>query len=89
MTKLNQMYQLLEEMVKNAEEGNTEKVRELNNLYESLVPQIYHDPPTGLELKYDRCRQSCVMSLTMFKHNYRAVVLDARKTFSKIPKPQK
>lgn len=83
------MYQLLEEMIKNAEEGNTEKVLELNKLYNSLAPRIYHDPPTGLELEYDVCRQSCVMSLTMFKHDHKAVVLDSKQRFSKIPKPRK
>ena len=67
MSEIKQLHQLLEEMVKSATNGDKEKVLELNRRYEQLVPRAYHKPPTKLDLEYDNCRQSCVMSVTMLK----------------------
>lgn len=88
MSKIKQMYHLLEEMVESAAKGDKEKVLELNISYETLVPKVYHDPRTPLDLEYENCRQSCVVSVTMFKDQHNKFVADAKERFSKISKPE-
>jgi len=88
MTQIKEMYNLLERMVESAIRSDKEEVLELNTSYEALVPKVYHDPITALELDYDNCRQSCVMSVTM-PNMREKFVSDAKERFSKIPKPGK
>lgn len=76
MTAIQDMYKILEDMVECAEKGQPEKVAELNKSFDALVPKVYRDPRTELELMYENCRQSCVLDLK-----------DAKERFSKIPKP--
>jgi len=87
MTEIKQMYDILEEMVESAIKGDKDKVRELNNSYEDLVPKVYHDQLRPLELEYDNCRQSCVMSMSMPNMRER-FISDAKERFSKIAKPE-
>ena len=44
MTKIKQMYNLLEEMVESAVKGDKEKVLELNEAYDRLLPKIRYIP---------------------------------------------
>lgn len=78
MNKRRQMYELLEQMLENAEKGAKETVLELNRSFEKLVPHVFGDPPTELDLEYDNCRQSCILQY----------IPDARERFARIPKPQ-
>lgn len=82
------MYYLLEEMIDSASRNNKQRVRRLNSIYDSLVDKTYSDPPTDLDLKYDNCRASCVVSFSMpwMRDKF---LLDATMKFSSIPKPGK
>ena len=44
MTKIKQMYNILEEMVESAVKGDKEKVLELNEAYDRLLPKIRYIP---------------------------------------------
>ena len=88
MTAIKKMYQVLEQMIESADREDKERVLTLNKLYEGLIPRVYHKPLTPLDLEYDNCRQSCVMSLQM--RNMRERLLsDAKERFSRIPKPNR
>jgi hypothetical protein len=87
MTEIKKMYHILEEMVDRAIKGDKEKIKELDGSYEELVPGVYHRPLSPLDLEYDNCRQSCVMSVSMPNMRER-FISDAKKRFSKIPKPK-
>lgn len=81
-----EMYSLLERMIESAEKKDKEEVLKLNESFEKIVPDVCHYPPTDLDLKYDNCRQSCVMALKM-PGMYKKFISDAKDRFSKIPKP--
>lgn len=87
MTALKDMYAILEDMVECAEHDQSGRVLELNGLFEKLVPQVYHDPITELDLNYDNCRQSCVMASKM-PDMREQFLKDAKERFSTIPKPE-
>ncbi|MBU4283856.1 MAG: hypothetical protein KJ968_02005 [Nanoarchaeota archaeon] len=87
MKEIGHLYQLLEKMVESAEIGDFSEVKKLNESYEKLVHKVFHDPCTQLGLEYDNCRQSCVMANEMPKMRDQ-FLLDAKKRFSKIPKPK-
>ncbi|MBI2650535.1 hypothetical protein HYX04_04435 [Candidatus Woesearchaeota archaeon] len=88
MSAINEMYGILEQMVKSAADGHKQKVLKLNESYESLVPKVYHSPFTKLDLEYDRCRTSCVMSVITLEGHER-LVADAQEIFSRIPNPKR
>jgi len=44
MTKIKQMYNILEEMIESAVKGDKEKVLELNEAYDRLLPKIRYIP---------------------------------------------
>lgn len=85
MTEIKHLYHILEEMVENAIKGNKRKIEELNRIYEALVPKFYHDPLTYLELEYDNCRQSCVMSVNWLSMREQ-FLLDVNKRFPRLLK---
>jgi len=87
MNELKQMYQVLEQMVLGAEKRNVGRILELNEKYEALARRVYHKSLTELEFKYDNCRNSCLMSVTMLSDWHTELVSDAKERFSKIPKP--
>jgi len=87
MIEIRRMYHILEEMIDSAIKGDQERIRELNASYEALVPKVHHKSRKPLELEYDNCRQSCVMSVSMPNMRER-FISDAKERFSKIPKPE-
>ena len=80
MSKRKQMYGLLEDMFEGAEEGDKERVLELNRLFNKLVDHGKSDCPPQLDLEYDNCRQSFVLSVLYSS--------DARERLLRIPKPE-
>jgi hypothetical protein len=82
-----EMYRVLERMIESARSADGTRLRELNKLFESLVPQVYSDSTVSLDLNYDNCRQSCVMSVMMpwIREKFLADV-DFR--FERIPQPR-
>ena len=86
MSEIKQMYGILEQMIEGAESKDLKKVMELNKSYETLVPRVYHKPPTTLDLEYENCRQSCVMAIQM-PNMYEKFILDAKERLPRIPKP--
>jgi len=87
MSELKQMYQLLKQMVQSAEVGDKTKITQLNEAYEKLVSKVYHNPLTPLESRYDNCRHSCVMSVTMLNHMHKKLVANAKQRFARLPQP--
>ena len=87
MTALQEMYAILEDMVGCAQQHQSGKVSELNESFEALVPKVYHNPVTEMDLLYDNCRQSCLMVSTIpgMREQF---LTDAKERFSKIPKPE-
>jgi len=84
---MKELYKTVENMVQETIAGNEKKVFELNMVYESMVPKIYHKPPTPTELAYDNCRQSCLLTFRIPQISKR-LLKDAKERFSNIPKPQ-
>ncbi len=87
MAALRDMYGILEEMLDCAKRDKLERVLELNRSFQELVPCVYQDPITELNLMYDNCRQSCVMAEKM-RGMRQKFLEDATERFSKIPKPE-
>ena len=94
MSEIKQMRHLLEEMVEAADEGDKDRVIELDSSYEALEHQVYgKDFENPLRLQYDNCRQSCVMSVGgilkgVLKDQHDKLVADAKERLSKIPEPE-
>ena len=87
MNPRKQMYNLLEKMVECAENNDKDGVSRLNTQYGLLIPKVYHNPPTELDLEYDSCRVACASSVGMLVHLHKALILDAKQRLSRIPKP--
>ena len=87
MTRIKEMYGILEQMIESAANGQAEKVFTLHESYKVLSAEVYPTLQEPLRLEYDNCRNSCVVSVGMLKHLHDQLVLDARERFSKIPKP--
>ena len=81
------MYKTLKDMLENAEQGNQKEVLKLQASFETLIPKVYHNPLTKLDLLYENCMQSCVMAETNL-HMRKKFLKDATERFSKIPKPE-
>ena len=87
MANITKMHRLLEEMIKSTESRDTKTVLDLNARFEESYSIARHELPKQLELEYDNCRLSCVLSVTMSKDYYEMFVSDAKERFSRIPKP--
>lgn len=80
MAKGEQMYKILEEMMRAADNWDTEEVKELNKEYESLAPRDYRQPTLMFfDTIYTHYRESCVTSVTMLGHIHDILVLEAGK----------
>jgi len=88
MSRIKDLYNLLEQMIQGAERNEEEKVLELQRTYEKLVSKIFKNLESELNLSYDNCRQSCVLSVTMLKKQHYELISDAKRRFSRIPKPE-
>ena len=86
MAELKDMYHLLEQMVREAENHEKDKVMSLEREFEELVPSVFHEQPTELECRYDRCRQSCKMAFAQ-PDMYEKLISHAKTEFEKIPSP--
>jgi len=84
MNKYAQAYSLLQRMVGYAEKADAESIRSLNTQFNAEVERYFHKLHTPIEVEYDNCRQSCLMSLQI-----PGLAKDAQKRFSMIPKPKK
>ena len=88
MSDLKDLYVILERMERNAEKDNVERVLELNKQFESVCHEVYSDPNTDLDVEYERCRQSCVLSFTGFmSFMHDELVNDAKESFYNLPNP--
>ena len=76
------LYQVLEEMVESASNGDKENVLELDRRYGSLVPHI-----TSLDPRYDDCRAFCLASATAYEGRLESAISEAKEIFSQIPRP--
>ena len=79
--KIAQLQELLEKMVKAAEQKRKGEVARLNAAFEQTMPPLSNRSQQILD--YDNCRQSCVMAFT-FPRMYGAYVKDARQRFQQI-----
>lgn len=82
-----EMYNLLEQMLKLAEEGDKNKVYELSENFGRIAYRVYEDPMTELDFKYNNCESSIVSSF-VYPEIKEDFLKDAKECFSKIPKPE-
>lgn len=54
---------IIQEMLRYANDGNSEMVTAINDLYEDYTHKVYKEPSKELDSEYDRCRTSCFMSV--------------------------
>lgn len=87
LVDIKELYPILEGMFNGAIKGDKKRVMDLNQQYEDLVHKVYHENPTKLELTYENCRTSCVMSFT-FPIMKAKFLSDAKSRFSEIPDPR-
>ena len=67
MTKIKEMYSVLEQMIESAANGDKEKVLSLHEKYKTLSPEVYPMLKEPLRFEYDNCRNSCVASVGILK----------------------
>ncbi|MBW2977895.1 hypothetical protein KY331_03560 [Candidatus Woesearchaeota archaeon] len=84
ISKRELMYKLLAEMVKSAKENDADRVLKLNSECSRLTD---YKSSREVRAEYDKCRQSCVGSVTLLKHHHEKLVKDAEEIFSKLEKP--
>lgn len=84
---LERIYEILEEMVGLAEEGEEKRVLELADLFKGYRDDAFSLLPSELSARYDNCCQSCYLGFTMFKEMKETYVKDAKAKFREINKP--
>ena len=88
MSELNEMYIILEDMVKSAEQGKGQRVLELHHKYWAARPKSPPNvQPPPIQLEYDNCEQSCYLSFTSEPHRRKTLLADAKQRFFQIRKP--
>ncbi len=85
---VNQLYVVLEEMVRCAQKGDMKAVLRLNRAYEKLNPrELYRCMTEEVAGEYDNCRQSCTM-IGILPLPRERMLEDAKDRFARIPKPE-
>ena len=86
MSHHKKFYKILEEMIGCAEKKDKLKLDELNKQFSEIFDYKYTlRLKDRLFLEYDKCRQSCVFSMTLLPAGYyNLMIRDAKKTFKRI-----
>lgn len=83
--KTRQLFALLDEMKKAAEEENYKKVQEINKKYETLNSNTKNFSLDNLDLEIYDCRQAFILATTAHSfNNYLVFLHDAKMKYNKI-----
>ncbi|MCK4669742.1 MAG: hypothetical protein KAT43_00955 [Nanoarchaeota archaeon] len=85
---VHQRYEILENMITAANAEDTRSLDVLNKQFEKTMPDIDVLPRTRVETEYDNCRQSCLLSCTMFVDDRDIAIAHAEKQFAKFVDPE-
>ncbi len=87
MTKEQELYQVLEQMIECAVNNDAEKLDELNKKYDEILGPNNFKPLPEPYLSYDLCRNSCAGSLGMFNCIHDQLIADAKQRYEQLSKP--